>query len=134
MRVLEDVATGRLSMARQRLRGLIGSYLKRLDLREQLAEFYRRDDLLSQAGRWTFLSQSVKAEELRASEREFADPVHRMRAIGWRGPEGAAGEVAKQRLAALRAEAEKVGRPISWKRPTGVHTASTWGGRLFAAC
>jgi hypothetical protein len=100
MRVQEDVAAGRLSMARQRLRGLIGSYLQRLGLREQLAELYRRDDLLSQAGRWSFLSQSVNPEELRAFERELAHPVHRMRAIGWSGPEGAAGEVAQQRLAA----------------------------------
>lgn len=100
MRLQDDVAAGRLSMARQRLRGLIGSYLQRLGLREQLAELDRRDDLLSQAGRWSFLSQSVNPEELRAFEREFADPVHRMRAIGWSGPEGAAGEVAQQRLAA----------------------------------
>jgi hypothetical protein len=42
--------------------------------------------------------------------------------------------VAQQRLAALRAEAEKkVGRPVSWERTTHVHTASPWGGRLFAA-
>jgi hypothetical protein len=133
MRVQEDVAAGRLSMARQRLRGLIGSYLHRLGLREQLAELYRRDDLLSQAGRWSFLSQSVNPEELRAFERELAHPVHRMRAIGWSGPEGAAGDGATA-TSCLRAEAEKkVCRPISWERTTDVQTVGTWGGRLFAA-
>ena len=52
MRVREDIAAGRLSLARQRLRGLVGSYPQRLDLREQLAELYRREGIPSQAGRW----------------------------------------------------------------------------------
>ena len=132
-RVQEDVAAGRLSMARQRLRGLVGSYPQRLDLREQLAELYRREGILSQAGRWSFLSESRDREELRAFEREYADHVARMRAVGWRGPEDAAGELARERLAALRAEAERrVGRPISWERAAEVHTDTTWGDRIFA--
>jgi hypothetical protein len=132
-RVEEDVAAGRLSMARQRLRGLVGSYPQRLDLREQLADLYRREGILSQAGRWSFLSESRDYEELRAFEREYADPVDRMRAVGWRGPEDAAGELARERLAALRAEAErKVGRPVPWERAAQLQTDTTWGDRVFA--
>lgn len=105
-RVRDDLAAGRVDLARQRLRGFGGSYPQRLDLREQLAELYRRDGILSQAGCRTVLSDSRDPEELRTFEREYPDPVHRMRAIGWRGPEDAAGEAVRVRLAALREEAE----------------------------
>ncbi len=52
-RVAGDLGSGHLSMARQRLRGLVGSHPQRLDLREQLAELYRREGLLGRrvAGR-----------------------------------------------------------------------------------
>ncbi|MDC5698264.1 hypothetical protein OO014_13450 [Intrasporangium calvum] len=65
-RVHDDLAAGRVALARQRLRGLVGSYPQRLDLREELAELYRRDGVLSQAGRWTFLSETRNPAELRA--------------------------------------------------------------------
>jgi hypothetical protein len=134
MRVQEDVAAGRLSMARQRLRGT--------DRLVPAAPWPARaagrvtstaTTFLSQAGRWSFLSQSVNPEELRAFEREFADPVHRIRAIGWSGPVGAAGEVAQQRLAACVQEPGRRWAVPSPGRKTGVQTVGTWGGRLFAA-
>ncbi len=132
-RVRDDLAAGRVAMARQRLRGLVGSYPQRLDLREQLAELYRRDGILSQAGRWSFLSETRDPTELRAFEREYPDPVHRMRAVGWRGPEDAAGDSVRHRLAALREEAEsKAGHPVSWERVATEATPSTWGDRLIA--
>ena len=40
-RVEADLARGDLHMARQRLRGLVGSFPTRLDLRERLAEACR---------------------------------------------------------------------------------------------
>lgn len=133
-RVQEDLEAGRVVMARQRLRGLVGSFPQRLDLREQLAELYRRDGILSQAGRWSYLSESPRPEELRAFEREYADPVFRMKVLGWRGAEDAAGDVARRRLAALRSEAEQAaGRSLSWERAGEVSGAPmTWGERLFA--
>jgi len=40
-RVEAELARGDTAMAKQRLRGLIGSYPHRLDLRERLARVYR---------------------------------------------------------------------------------------------
>jgi hypothetical protein len=75
----------------------------------------------------------VNPEELRAFEREFAHPVHRIRAIGWSGPEGAAAEVAQQRLAACVRKPRRRWAVPSPGRTTGVQTVGTWAGRLFAA-
>jgi hypothetical protein len=120
-------------MARQRLRGLVGTYPHRLDLREQLAELYRRDGIPSQAGRWSFLSETRDSAELRAFEREYPDPIRRMRAVGWRGAEDVAGDSVRDRLGALREEAEmKAGHPVSWERVATERTPSSWGERLFA--
>lgn len=132
-RVHEDLEAGRVTMARQRLRGLVGSYPQRLDLREQLADLYRRDGITSQAGRWSFLSESLSEPELRAFVREYEDPVHRMKVLGWRGAEDAAGEVARERLAALRAEAERTaGRSLSWEQAAEMpNVRTTWGDRLI---
>lgn len=134
-RVQEDLEAGRTVMARQRLRGLIGSYPQRLDLREQLADLYRGDGIMSQAGRWSFLSESLSEEELQAFEREYADPMVRMQVVGWRGSEDAAGLVGRERLVALRQEAElKAGRSLSWERAGKAASATaSWGDRLFAA-
>jgi hypothetical protein len=122
-------------MARQRLRGLVGSNPQRLDLREKLAELYRRDGFVSQAGRWSYLSENADLGEMHAFEREYPDPVRRMRALGWRGPEGAAGQVAQERLAAVRAEAEEaVGSPLTWERvPQQRQAPTSWGDRLLGA-
>lgn len=131
-RVQEDLAAGRVSLARQRLRGLVGSYPQRLDLREQLADLYRRDGVTSQAGRWSFLSENVDPAEIRAFEREYSDPVRRMRALAWHGPEDTAGSTAAARLAAVRAEAERhVGHTVSWdKLREQPDYPRTWGDRL----
>jgi hypothetical protein len=131
-RVEEDLAAGHLSLARQRLRGLVGSYPQRLDLREQLADLYRRDGVVSQAGRWSYLSEHRDENEVRAFEREYSDPVHRMRALAWKGPEDAAGPAARERLSALRRAAEQqVGRAVAWGDPASAATPTTWGDRAF---
>lgn len=134
-RVRADLELGRTSMARQRLRGLVGSNPQRLDLREKLAELYRLDGFASQAGRWSYLNEDVDLAEVRAFEREFPDPVLRMRALGWRGPEDAAGHVARERLAAVRAEAEDVvGHALTWERvPLEPRAPTRWGDRLLGA-
>jgi len=134
-RVRADLELGRASMARQRLRGLVGSNPQRLDLREKLAELYRRDGFVSQAGRWSYLSEHVDLAEVHAFEREYPDPVRRMRALGWRGPEEAAGHVAQERLAAVRAAAEEaVGHALTWERvPHQLRALSSWGDRLLGA-
>jgi hypothetical protein len=131
-RVREDIDAGRVALARQRLRGLVGSYPQRLDLREQLAELYRQDGIVSQAGRWSYLGEAREPKEMAAFEREYRDPVARMRAVAWRGPEDASGEEVRQRLADVRADAERaVGHPLSWDESAAIRPAETWVDRLI---
>jgi hypothetical protein len=105
-----------VALARQRLRGLVGSFPARLDARELLAETYRRDHEHAQAGRWSYLSPEPDPEEIAAFERTYADPFARMRALHWRGPEDDAGPVAAARLRALRAQAETIsGATVAWE-------------------
>jgi hypothetical protein len=94
---------------------------------------YRREGLLGQAGRWSYLSEQVDPLELSAFEREYPDPVHRMRALGWRAAEDAGGELARQRLMALRVDAEKAsGRTLSWeKSEMRAQPRKTWGDWVF---
>ncbi|MFN8074487.1 MAG: DUF6584 family protein [Kineosporiaceae bacterium] len=101
-----------------RLRGLVGTYPQRLDLRERLAELYRAEGDLAQAGRWTYLSEEPDADELRAAERAYP-PLRLMQALAWPGGEEAAPSPAvRERLAAVRAQAEQsVGAPVSWADP-----------------
>ncbi|MGN6243604.1 MAG: DUF6584 family protein [Motilibacteraceae bacterium] len=118
-RVEEDLAAGRRLLARQRLRGLIGSMPQRLDVRERLAEVYRLDGDLQQAGRWSYLARERNPEEVAAFERAFRDPVRLMRALEWRGSEeDATDDVARERLREVRARAEaKAKRKVGWEKP-----------------
>lgn len=115
-RIAEDLAAGNVAMARQRLRGLVGSYPERQDLRVQLAAVYRMEDNLGQAGRWSFLSDDADPQELAAFARAYPDPVERMRVVGWRSPESDATAVVAARLTQLREEAERAeGHSLSWE-------------------
>lgn len=80
------------------------------------------------------VGETLTQEELQAFEREYADPVFRMKVVGWRGSEDAAGPVVRERLVALRHEAElKEGRSLTWEQAGKAPRASTsWGDRLFA--
>ena len=118
-RIVEDLAEGRPTLARQRLKGLVGSLPQRLDLREQLAELYRNEGDRTQAGRWSYLAEVRDHGEIDAFERAHeSDPIRMMRALGWRGPEErAATKTAQDRLRALRVRAEAgFGLPIEWDK------------------
>lgn len=136
-RVAEDLAAGRRPLARQRLRGLVGALPQRLDLREQLAELYRADGDLAQAGRYSYLAEQRDPAEVAAFERAYQeDPVRMMKALGWRGPEAdAATETARGRLRALRSRAEaQLGVPVDWEMPRhGPPAGSTRGDRIVEA-
>jgi hypothetical protein len=128
-RVDDDVAAGRTSLARQRLRGLVGSFPERLDLRERLAAVYRLEGDSAQAGRWSYLHESADPVELDAFERAYSrDPVQMMKALAWRRSEDdAPTEWAQARLRALRLHAEElVGAPVSWKEPRHPDPPTPW--------
>ncbi|MEV4611415.1 DUF6584 family protein [Kitasatospora sp. NPDC049258] len=112
-----DLAAGRVPLARQRLRGLVGSYPADLAVRRRLGEVYRRYGEPVQAGRWTYLEADRDPAEVAAFEARHPDPLDRMLALGWRGPEQAAGtDVARARLAEIRAAAgEATGRAVGWE-------------------
>ncbi|WP_461121660.1 DUF6584 family protein [Saccharothrix stipae] len=108
-RAAEEVERGDLASvlrARQRLVGLVTSYPDRLDLRDRLASVYRLLGDAVQAGRWSYLSEVRDEAELAAFERAYRTPLSRLEAMNWAGAEaGAATRTARERLAALQAEA-----------------------------
>ena len=119
-RARADLDAGRTELARQRLRGLVGSYPTRLDVREALAETYRLAGDTAQAGRYAYLSDVRDEAEVAAFEEAYAaDPVRMMRALAWRAAEeDAPTETARERLRALRERAEAaVGAPVDWRDP-----------------
>lgn len=116
-RVRADLDAGRNALARQRLRGLVGSFPERLELREQLAALYRAEGNLAQAGRWSYLSAQPDPREIQAFERAYRDGWQQMRALGWRSSEDIEDGVVSRRLRALREGAEaQVGTKLSWER------------------
>ncbi|MER8046653.1 DUF6584 family protein [Streptomyces sp. NPDC094032] len=115
-RIDADLAAGRVPMARQRLRGLIGSFPDDLALRRRLGEVYRLYGEPAEAGRWTYLEEDRDPAETAAFEARYHAPHRRMRALAWRGPEAAAGSAfARARLAEVREECSgALGRPVDW--------------------
>ncbi|WP_318209211.1 MULTISPECIES: DUF6584 family protein [unclassified Streptomyces] len=115
-RVDADLASGRVPMARQRLRGLVSSFPCDLMLRRRLAEVYRLYGDAAEAGRWMYLEADRDEEETAAFEARYGTPGWRMKALAWRGPEAsAATRFAEEQLVAVRtACAEWLGRPVAW--------------------
>ncbi|WP_327118463.1 hypothetical protein OG206_21440 [Streptomyces sp. NBC_01341] len=115
-RVDGDLAAGRIPMARQRLRGLVSSFPHDHTLRRRLAEVYRLYGDPAEAGRWMYLEQDRSADETAAFDARYTDPVRRMRALAWRGPEAAAGSAfAVGELASARRSASaSAGRALDW--------------------
>ncbi|WNM43269.1 hypothetical protein RMN57_00395 [Kitasatospora sp. CM 4170] len=125
-RVEADLRAGRIPVARQRLRGLVTSYPADLTVRRRLAEVYRLYGERVEAGRWAYLDEDRDPAEIAAFEARHTDPLDRMAAIAWRGPEASAStEAARARLAGLRETASAhAGRPIRWgdERSHAEHT------------
>ncbi|MCE7082667.1 DUF6584 family protein [Streptomyces sp. ST2-7A] len=138
-RVEADLAAGRVPVARQRLRGLVGSFPRDLGVRVRLAEVYRLYGEPAQAGRWSLLDPDRRPEEVAAFVARYPDPVERMHVVAWRGPEEeAATAFARERLAELRREASRAAdRPLEWgatnpsaeeESPGGIRdTLAGWG-------
>lgn len=101
-RVDEDLAAGRVPVARQRLRGLVSSFPHDPALRRRLAEVYRLYGETAQAGRWMYLEEDRDAAETAAFEAWYPTPVQRRAALRWDGADSLAPtEFAREQLAAL---------------------------------
>ena len=139
-RVHDDLAVGQVGRARQRLRGLIASFPDRLELRTMLAETYREEGQVVQAGRWSFLDEDADPVEVRAFLTAYPDPVQRMRKVCWSDAVdvAVAGPFAAARLTELRAAAERAhGAPVSWQQPRqrpGEEQDSTGDRLAMAGC
>ncbi|MFJ6902833.1 DUF6584 family protein [Streptomyces griseoluteus] len=108
-RVDEDLAAGRVPVARQRLRGLVSSFPFDPAPRRRLAEVYRLYGETAQAGRWMYLEEDRDAAETAAFEARYPVPAERRAALGWDGPDSLAPTVfAREQLAALPAVSPKV--------------------------
>jgi hypothetical protein len=102
VRVEEDLRAGRSQLAVQRMRSLIGSFPQRLDFRERIAELYRAQGNLAQAGRWSYLAEVRDPREEEAFHKAFGrDPARMMRALAWRGSEDDAATTIAQELLRL---------------------------------
>jgi hypothetical protein len=72
-RARSDLEHGRVHKARERLKGLVGTYPHDLEVRTLLAEAYRRDRQWPEAGRWGYLVGPAATErERRAFEKHSA--------------------------------------------------------------
>ncbi|MFF9360452.1 DUF6584 family protein [Streptomyces griseoluteus] len=109
-RVDEDLAAGRVPVARQRLRGLVSSFPCDPAPRRRLAEVYRLYGEPAQAGRWMYLEEDRDAAETAAFEARYPAPAQRRAALGWDGPDSLAPTVfAREQLAALPAASPEDG-------------------------
>ncbi|WP_314225101.1 DUF6584 family protein [Streptomyces zaehneri] len=133
-RIDEDLAAGRVPVARQRLRGLLSSFPHDLMLRRRLAEVYRLYGDAAEAGRWMYLEEDRDADETAAFEARYGSPGWRMKALAWHGPEArAATAFAQGQLVAVRtARSEELGHLVDWDDP------ASWrddhGGECEAPC
>jgi hypothetical protein len=114
-RVKSDLALGHTHTAIQRLRTLHAVDPDDLEIRQLLAAVYRETGNHVEAGRWAFLTEDLREEELGAFERANPDPWLRLRLIRWSGdPALLPGEAARDRLVSLVTEAEQAGPPERW--------------------
>ncbi|VTR76697.1 DUF6584 family protein [Cellulomonas hominis] len=129
------VAAGDLDGARTRLVSLADHAPRRLDVRERLADVYRRTGNRQEAGRWGYLSEQTSPEELRAfAKAHRGDARSMMRALRWEGAEdGTGSQVAEERLRALRATAEDdAGGTVDWRDPRPEPVPGPWWGDVIA--
>ena len=114
----DDLALGHTYLATQRLRTLLAVDPTDLDVRRLLASVYRQTGNLVEAGRWSFLTDDARPEELAAFARANPSPWLRLRLLTWTGADSALpSDGVRQRLATLVGEADKAGPPSRWTDP-----------------
>jgi predicted Zn-dependent protease len=113
-RVRADLAAGHTHLAIQRLRTLLATLPEDLEVRSLLANVYRQTGNLVEAGRWGFLTDDVRQDELAAYEKANSDPWQRLRLLHFAGDPAALPDAAEERLAQLAEEAQQSGPPTQW--------------------
>jgi hypothetical protein len=114
-RVKNDLALGHTYLATQRLRTLLAVDPADLEVRRLLAAIYRQTGNLAEAGRWAYLTEDIRPEELAAFARANPSPWLRLRLLSWTAdPATLPGDAARARLIALVDEAETGGPPTRW--------------------
>jgi hypothetical protein len=116
-RVKHDLALGRTHIATQRLRAFLAEHPDDLEMRCVLGQIYRDSGNLVEAGRWWFLSDGIRPEELAAFERAIASPWLRLRLLRFGADPDTLEASARERLLALIRDAERFGPPPIWKGP-----------------
>lgn len=128
-RVKDDLTLGHTYRATQRLRTLLAVDPSDLEVRRLLAAVYRQTGNLVEAGRWAFLTEEARPEELAAFIRANPSPWLRLRLLVWNdNPAALPAQAARERLLALVEEAEQSGPPSRW---SGDYRAPTPRGALI---
>lgn len=117
-RVEHDLALGNTHVATRRLRGYLDDHPHDMGARLTLAKVYRRTGNLVEAGRWAYLSTDLLPEEQAAFERAHPSPWLRLRQLRFSADPRQLPPEVRDRLAALAAEAERVGPPPIWTGPS----------------
>ncbi|GAA1641776.1 DUF6584 family protein [Actinoplanes couchii] len=84
-RAQADLERGHTRLARQRLVGLLADDPQDLDVRARLADVYRREGNLAEAGRWAFLTEDAEPRELAAFAKQYRSATERLRVLRLRG-------------------------------------------------
>ena len=130
-RVDSDLAVGHTHVATQRLRTLLATDPDDLEVRELLADVYRRTGNRVEAGRWSFLTDQVEAAELAAFIRANPSPWLRLRLLAWAGNPDVLSAAARDRLLALIEEADTAGPPPRWRE---IHQDQAGGRSSLIPC
>jgi hypothetical protein len=117
-RVTDDLAHGHTHVAIQRLRTLLATQPQDLEVRRALASIYRRIGNLSEAGRWAYLSDDLRSEEITAFERANPSPWLQLRLLQFTADPAILSDAARARLMELAAQAQRVGPPSIWTGPS----------------
>jgi hypothetical protein len=128
-RVRADLAAGHTHVAIQRLRTLLATLPDDVEIRSLLASVYRQTGNPVEAGRWGFLTDEVRPDELAAYAKANADPWQRLRLLHFSGDPSVLSDTVAQRLIQLADEAQLSGPPTRWSgdyRPPSPARSVTW--------
>lgn len=116
-RVAVDLEQGHTYRATHRLRTYLANDPNHLEIRELLAEVYRQTGNLVEAGRWSYLSDELRPEELAAFEHANPSPWLRLRLLHFSADPAILPAAAQDRLRVLTVQAERLGPPPIWRGP-----------------